>query len=66
MSLWVPASCPHRPAELYVEIRSAEEMIIQCRRCKGVWDGFTAPEEVLQSVKELLDAGAFRPKSVLP
>ena len=54
---WVPAAaCPHIPEQLFVQVISEEQMIVQCFRCKSVWGAHDVPVKVMESVRLILDA----------
>jgi hypothetical protein len=57
--LWLPASaCPHNPERLRVEIKAADQVVVQCSRCLSVWDHETVPLAVLESLRPLIELAA--------
>jgi hypothetical protein len=66
LGLWVPASaCPHRGGDLFLQVRSEQEAIFQCRLCGSVWDHRTVPESVVERVNRILETGEFTPVAQL-
>lgn len=59
--LWLPASaCPH-PAEALAGELNPPRLSILCGRCGTAWDENTVPGGVIDTLRELLEQGRFKP-----
>ena len=60
--VWLPASaCPH-PGEALAGELNPPRLALLCRQCGSAWDESTVPEDVAETLLELLERGAFRPR----
>jgi uncharacterized Zn finger protein len=58
-NLWLPPSaCPHGTESLRVEIKAADQAIVQCFRCGSVWSHETVPLALLESLKPVIELAA--------
>ena len=59
--LWVPATACSHPADALFGELDAPRLAIMCKRCRSAWDETNVPGDVVDTLTELLESGAFRP-----